>query len=128
MVIVERSRSLHKKNILKAVKELKKMPLYEFSCPICKKQDDVHRPIAHAGKSHKCTNCGSKADRVYSAGVEKERLYDDGGKRFTSFSQHEKYLKTKGRVLTEATSNWSDIKRMAKEGQRRTLLAQKGHY
>jgi hypothetical protein len=107
--------------------------IYQFYCEPCNKKGwkamyEVTRHHSLAGKPYACPNCGDKCQRIYSAAVEKERLYDDGGKRFSSFSQHEKFLKTKGRVLTEGTSHWKDIQRMAKDGQRRTQLSQKGHY
>ena len=109
------------------------MPRYDFSCNDCKErgwkgEHEVEPPFSQSGKPYACPNCGGNCTRIYSSRVEKERLYQEDGKRFSNFKEHERHLKSKGRVLTEATQSWKDIRRMAKDGQRRTQLSQKGHY
>ena len=111
------------------------MPLYEFSCEDCEKRGwtrihEVYRPISQAGKPYACPNCGSETERVYSATVPKEFFEFRGknGERVATRKQDQKYLRKHGRVLTQETSGWKDIQRMAKDGQRRTQLSQKGHY
>lgn len=101
---------------------------YEWNCERCSKVYTVLRHHTQSGQPYACPDCGGDCTRIYSAGVEKERLYEEDGRRFTNFREHEKHLKSKGRVLTESTRGWKDIQRMAKDGQRRTQLSQKGHY
>lgn len=83
-----------------------------------------------AGQPYACPNCGGNTDRVYSSVPQKEfvEFHTSNGVRIGTRKQDARNLKKHGRVLTQETSGWSDIKRMAKDGQRRTLLAQKGHY
>ena len=105
------------------------MPLYEFSCDKCKRNHDVYRPISQSGESYACPDCGGNTDRVYSSTVPQEfPVYLSKGKWITSAKNEKKHLRANGRVLTQDTDGWRDIKKMAKDGQRRTLLSQKGHY
>lgn len=86
--------------------------------------------MVQAGEPYACPDCGSVTERVYSASVPKEffEFFTSNGKRIGSRKQDALNLKKHGRVLTQETNGWKDIQRMAKDGQRRTLLAQKGHY
>lgn len=103
--------------------------LYEFSCPKCDKIHTVSRPMSQSGEPYACPDCGSSADRIYSSFVPQEfPVYFDKGKWITSPNKEKKHLRANGRVLTQDTGGWRDIKKMAREGQRRTLLQQKGHY
>ncbi len=106
------------------------MPLYEHYCNGCHKQCDVLRPISQSGEPYACPSCGINTDRIYSAVAEKEffSFYTSDGKRIGTRKQDMANLKAHGRVLTQETNGWRDIKKMAKEGQRRTKLQQKGHY
>ena len=111
------------------------MPIYEFRCNKCEQKGwirtlEVERPISQAGKPYACPNCGNPADRVYSAFAPKEfrEFHTADGRRIGTHKQDMANLRKHGRVLTQDTSGWKDIKRMAKDGQRRTQLAQKGHY
>lgn len=96
-------------------------------CGECKKLLSFTDEDCRQGKQISCQHCGTGRQETYR-GLSGERLYEEDGRTFSTYGQHEKYLKSKGRVLTEGTSQWRDIKKMAKEGQRRTLLSQKGHY
>lgn len=104
--------------------------IYEFSCLKCSKVHEVERPMSCSGEPYACPDCGSSTDRIYSAGRTKEffEFYTSDGRRIGTHKQDMANLKKHGRVLTQETAGWRDIKKMAKEGQRRTLLAQKGHY
>lgn len=111
------------------------MPLYEFECEPCKEKGkaflhETHRPISQSGEPYACPNCGSQANRIYSATAPKEfvEFFGKGGERVATRTQDKKYLRKYGRVLTQETQGWKDIQRMARDGQRRTKLAQKGHY
>ena len=103
---------------------------YDFKCEPCNKEYEVERPMARAGEPYACPDCGNIADRIYSAVPEKEffEFHTSNGVRIGTRRQDTRNLKKHGRVLTQDTNGWSDIKKMAKEGRRRTLLAQKGHY
>lgn len=103
---------------------------YDFSCNKCNKVYEVERPMSRAGEPYACPDCGNSADRIYSAVPEKEFFdyYTKDGKRIGTRKQDKAYLRANGRVLTQETTGWTDIKKMAREGQRRTLLNQKGHY
>lgn len=104
--------------------------LYDFNCPSCKKTHEVERPMSRAGEPYACPDCGSPADRLYTASVPQEfrEFYTANGVRIGTHKQDMANLRKHGRVLTQETNGWKDIKRMAKDGQRRTQLAQKGHY
>lgn len=103
---------------------------YDFCCESCSKTHEVIRPVVLSGEPYACPDCGGQTVRVYSSYVPQEfcDYYTNDGKRIGTRKQDAKYLKANGRVITQDTDGWRDIKRMAKEGQRRTLLAQKGHY
>lgn len=103
---------------------------YDFRCQTCNITHEIARPMSQAGEPYACPSCGNQAERIYSAVPEKEffAFYTADGKRIGTRSQDKQNLRKHGRVLTQETNGWKDIKRMAKDGQRRTQLAQKGHY
>ena len=45
------------------------MPVYEFRCPKCTKAFDLVRPRSKAGAAAKCPDDGTKAHRVFGAGI-----------------------------------------------------------
>lgn len=106
------------------------MFIYEFCCSSCKKVFEIERHHSQSGEPYACPNCGIETQRIYSATSPKEfaEFYTKDGKRIGTHKQDKANLRKHGRVLTQDTNGWSDIKKMAREGQRRTLLNQKGHY
>ncbi len=45
------------------------MPIYEFRCPKCEQAFDLVRPRSKAGAAAKCPDDGTKAHRVFGAGI-----------------------------------------------------------
>ena len=103
---------------------------YDWRCEPCDKVHEVVRPVVMSGEPYACPDCGGATARIYSAVVPKEfwEFRAPDGTRIGSRKQDAKNLRKHGRVLTQDTGGWKDIKRMARDGQRRTQLAQKGHY
>lgn len=106
------------------------MFLYQFKCEKCEKIHDVYRHHSQSGEPYKCGSCGANADRLYTSAEVKEfpSYYTLKGERIGTYKQEARHLKKNGRILTQDHPGWKDIKRMAKDGQRRTQLQQKGHY
>lgn len=110
------------------------MPFYEFECANCQRKGwkythEVYRPLSQSGEPYACPNCRNKTDRIYSGKVTKEFVeYYSKGKRIGTRLQDKRFLRANGRVITQDTDGWRDIKKMAKDGQHRTRLSQKGHY
>lgn len=102
---------------------------YDFFCKKCNKEHEVSRPMSCSGQPYACPDCGDNTERIYSAVAPKEFVeYYHRGKRIGTRKQDKAYLRKNGRVLTQETNGWDAIKKMAKDGQRRTLLSQKGHF
>jgi putative FmdB family regulatory protein len=48
------------------------MPIYEYSCPKCKKEFELMRPLSESGASAKCPTCGAKSEKLVSVFASKE--------------------------------------------------------
>ena len=54
------------------------MPIYEYSCPKCKTEFELRRPISEADKPAECPKCGSEAQKLISGFACKTGSYLQG--------------------------------------------------